>query len=174
MQKWKIWIFQTDLTLVTRSKSHVRELLTLSQKLVSCGVNTSSAGYECILFVTWPRKTTPLKCHVFLWIRAPHSMSAPCILIIWGKMLHQKRGSYKYVLPMKNWVEWTTTRRQKYVTTWKISQPQKYTFWKEVSKIKKYKPLELKSTLSQVWKLEMSMMLLCILVYLLFDYPHNC
>ena len=42
------------------------------------------------------------------------------IMIIWGKMLHQKRGSYKCVLPLKKWVDWTTTRRQK------MSQPQKY------------------------------------------------
>ena len=35
-------------------------------------------------------------------------------------MLHQKRGSYKYVLPLKNWVDWTTTRQEKNVTTSKM------------------------------------------------------
>ena len=42
------------------------------------------------------------------------------ILIVRGKMLHQKRESHKYVLPLKNWVDWTTTRREKNVTTSKI------------------------------------------------------
>ena len=44
------------------------------------------------------------------------------------KTLHQKRGSYKYVLPLKNWDERTTTRREK------MSQPQKCTFWEKVLK----------------------------------------
>ena len=35
------------------------------------------------------------------------------ILIKRGKMLHQKRGSNKYVLPLENWVDWTTTRPEK-------------------------------------------------------------
>ena len=42
------------------------------------------------------------------------------ILILRGKMLHQKRGSYKYLLPLKNWVDWTTTRREKNATTSKM------------------------------------------------------
>ena len=37
------------------------------------------------------------------------------ILIVSGRMLHQKRGSYKYVLPLKNWVDWTNTKREKIV-----------------------------------------------------------
>ena len=32
-------------------------------------------------------------------------------------MLHQKRESYKYVLPLKNWVDLTTTRQEKNVTS---------------------------------------------------------
>ena len=31
----------------------------------------------CILFVTWPNKTTPLRCHAYLWVRAPCHMSPP-------------------------------------------------------------------------------------------------
>ena len=42
------------------------------------------------------------------------------ILIVRGKMLHQKRGTYKYVLSLKNWVDWTITRREKNTTTSKI------------------------------------------------------
>ena len=42
------------------------------------------------------------------------------ILIVRGKMLHQKRESHKHVLPLKNWADWTTTRQEKNVTTSKI------------------------------------------------------
>ena len=42
------------------------------------------------------------------------------ILIVRGKMPHQKRRSYKYVLPMKNWVDWATNSQEKNVTTSKI------------------------------------------------------
>ena len=31
----------------------------------------------CILFVTWPNKTTPLRCHGYLWVTAPRRMSLP-------------------------------------------------------------------------------------------------
>ena len=31
----------------------------------------------CILFVTSPNKTTPLRCHAYLWVRAPCHMSPP-------------------------------------------------------------------------------------------------
>ena len=31
----------------------------------------------CIFFVTWPQKTTPLRCHAYIWVRAPCSMSPP-------------------------------------------------------------------------------------------------
>ena len=77
-----------------------------------------------ILFVTWLHKTTPLRCHAYSWLRAPRSMSRPLkslvtrgILIVRGKMLYQKRGSYKYVLPLKIWIDCTTTRQEKNVIT---------------------------------------------------------
>ena len=87
------------------------------------------------------------------------------ILIVDRKMLHQKHESYKYLLPLKNWVNW--------LTTW---QKKKFTFWKEVPKnfktyfsmwlqsitlLLKQKPVELNWSLSPFWKLEMLMMLLC-------------
>ena len=42
-----------------------------------------------------------------------------------GKMLHQKRGSYKYILPLKNLTGQPLGKK-------KMSQPQKCTFWEEV------------------------------------------
>ena len=59
------------------------------------------------------------------------------ILIIWGKMLHQKCGSYKYVLPLKNWIDWTTTRRQKNVTNSNYHNLKSAHFGKKCPKIKK-------------------------------------
>ena len=46
-------------------------------------------------------------------------------------MLHQKHKSYKYVLSLKNWVDWITTNLEKDLTT------QKCTFEKKCPKIKK-------------------------------------
>ena len=53
------------------------------------------------------------------------------ILIVRGKILHQKYGSYSYVLPLKNWVNWTTTRREKNATTSKM-----YILRRSVQKLK--------------------------------------
>ena len=35
-------------------------------------------------------------------------------------MLDQRHKSYKYVLPLKNWVDWITTRQEKNVASSKI------------------------------------------------------
>ena len=42
------------------------------------------------------------------------------ILIVKRKVLHQKYESYKYALPLKNWVDWINTRQQKNVTNSKM------------------------------------------------------
>ena len=47
-------------------------------------------------------------------------------------MLHQKHESYKYVLPLKNWVDWITTRQEKNVTTSKM-----YILRRSAQKLKK-------------------------------------
>ena len=41
-------------------------------------------------------------------------------------MLHQKYKSCKYALPLKNWVDWISTKREN-----KCEQPQKCTFWEK-------------------------------------------
>ena len=84
----------------------------------------------CVLFVTWHNKTTLLRCHAYLWVRAPRSMSPPrknnnFLLIIGILIVSRKKNAlsktrtYKYVLPLKSWVDWITTRQAK------MSQPQK-------------------------------------------------
>ena len=65
-------------------------------------------------------------------VTTPKSLVTIGILIVSGKMLHQKRGSYKYVLPLKNWVDRTTTRQEKNVTTSKI-----YILARSAQKLKK-------------------------------------
>ena len=61
-----------------------------------------------------------------------HSVVTIDILITRGKMLHQKRGTYNYVLLLKNWVDWTITRREKNVTTSKM-----YILGRSAQKLKK-------------------------------------
>ena len=51
-----------------------------------------------------------------------------------GKMLHQKHESYKNAPPLKNWVDWITTRREKNVTNTKMVH-----FEKKCPEIKKKK-----------------------------------
>ena len=99
------------------------------------------------------------------------SLATIGILIEEEKMLHQKRGSYEYVLPLKNWVDWTTTRWEKNVATWKI-----YILGRSAQKLKKliFPPMTTfydfvlnietswtKKDVKSSWKLEMSMTLLC-------------
>ena len=68
------------------------------------------------------------------WVRAPCSMSPPR-KILWSgaffKILNQKRWSYKYVLPLRNWIDWATTRQEIKVTTSKM-----YILGKNTQKLK--------------------------------------
>ena len=57
---------------------------------------------------------------------------ATSILIVRGNILHQKRQSYKYALPLKNWADWTITTQEKNVTTSKM-----YILARSASKLKK-------------------------------------
>ena len=118
----------------------------------------------CTLFVTWPHKTTLIDVmYIYGWE----------LIFIKSLMLHQKHESYKYVLPLKNWVDWITTRQVKNVTTSKM-----YILRRSAQKLKKHifslfsslpyitlllrwKPVELKRSLSPFWELETSVMVLC-------------
>ena len=124
-----------DLTLINWSKGHVWEPLTQVSTLPNL-VSIHLLHVEiCILFVKWPHKTTPLRCHAYLWKRAPRNISL--LWKVWYsdseemKNASSKHEYYKYVLPLKNWVDWKTTRREK------MSQSQKCRFWKKMPKNKK-------------------------------------
>ena len=40
--------------------------------------------------------------------------------LLGGKILHQSRESYRYALPLKNRVDWISTRKEEHVTTSKL------------------------------------------------------
>ena len=122
LMKIKIQIFQTD------TWPHVGHLikgsclgaLLLRQHLAYCSVDTSYAGGDVNLI-----------CHV---TQQDHSVEMPrefmgenssqhvttlkslvtiVILIVKRKILHQKHEPYKYVLSLKNGIDWITTQREK-------------------------------------------------------------
>ena len=82
-----------------------------------------------------------------------------------GKMLYQKRGSCKSVLPLKNWIDWITTRPEKNITTSKMYILRRrsvlnlkdicFLLWlASITLLLKQKPVELKRPLSLVWRFE--------------------
>ena len=81
----------------------------------------------CILFVMWPHKTTPLRFNAYLWVSSSQYVTTLKSLVAIGVLIVKRKNvsSYKYVVPLKNWVDWITTRREK------ISQSQKCTLWKK-------------------------------------------
>ena len=88
----------------------------------------------CILFVTWPYKTTPVRCYAYLCVTAPRSMS-PTWRIWWPKASDSKR---KNASP-KTWIlnmycHWRIELTGQPLGKKKMSQPQKCTFWEEVPK----------------------------------------
>ena len=113
-----------------------------------------------------PRDSTrPLRCDVihviYGWELSQHVFTLKRLVTI--GILDQKHESFKYVLPLKNWVNWITTRQEKNGTTSKNVHfekkcPKSST---SITLLLKQKPLELKRWLSPFWKLEMPMMLLC-------------
>ena len=107
-----------NLMLVTWSKGHVWEHLTLCQHLAYCGVDTSACAF---MGENSSHHVTTLK-----------SLMTIDILIVKRKNASSET-SYRYVLTMKNWVEWITTRRKKNGTNTKMVH-----FEKMCPEIKKY------------------------------------
>ena len=108
--------------LVTWSKGHVWEPLTLCQHLGYYGVDTSSADgdiyFSC--HVTQQDYSFEMSCAFVGETSLQHfttlkSLVTTGILIVKRKSAPSKT-SYKYVLTLKNWVDWITTRREKNVT----------------------------------------------------------
>ena len=112
--------------LVTWSKSHVWEPLTLCQHLAYCGVDTSSAGWDMyfICHVTQQDHSFEMSCVFTDESSLPHvttlkSLVKIDILIVKRKNVSSKT-SYKYILTLEKWVDWITTRRAKNVTITEI------------------------------------------------------
>ena len=53
----------------------------------------------CILFVTWSHKTTPLRCHAYLWMWALRSMSPP-----WRVWWHRHSDTKRKNTSTKKWI----------------------------------------------------------------------
>ena len=144
--------------LITRSKGHVQEPLTKSQYLVCCCVDMG--GDMCfICHAAQQDHSVEMSC-VFMGESSLQHITTLQILvtigivIVRGKMLHQKHESYKYVVPLKNLVDQIITRREKNVTKmvhFRKKCPgikQKKTYFPlllpSTTLLLKYKPVELK------------------------------
>ena len=92
----------------------------------------------CILFVTWPYKTTPVRCYAYLCVTAPRSMSPPW-RVWWPKASDSKR---KNASP-KTWIlnihcHWRIELTGQPLREKKMSQPKNVRFGKKCLKIKKH------------------------------------
>ena len=103
-------------------KGHVSEPLTLCHHLAYCGVDTSSAGGDMYFtcHVTKQDQSVEMSCAFVGESSFPHvttlkSVVTTCILIVKRKNTSSKK-SHKYVLTLKNWVDWITTRQEENVT----------------------------------------------------------
>ena len=111
-----------DLKLVIWSKGHVWEPLTLCHHLAYCGVDTSSAGEDMyfICHVTEQDHSVEMS-SIFMGEKSlPHVTTLKSVVTIGILIVKRKNASskksYKYVLTLKNWVDWITTRQEKNVT----------------------------------------------------------
>ena len=113
--------------LVTWSKGHAWEPLIVCQHLAYCGVDTSSAGGDMyfICHVTQQDHSVEMSC-VFmgesssLHVTTLKSLVTIGILIVKRKNASSKT-SYKYVMTLKNWVDWIITRWEKNVRNTKMA-----------------------------------------------------
>ena len=142
--------------LVTWSKGHVWEPLTLCQHLAYCGVDTSSAGGDMyfICHVTQQDHSVEMSCVFMGESSSPHVTTLKSLVTIGILIVKRKNASsktsYKYILTLKKWVDWITTRQEKNVTNTKMVH------FEKCPEIKKYIyifPLWLHSlTLLLKWK----------------------
>ena len=112
--------------LFTWSKGHVWEPLILCQHLAYWVVDTSSAGRDMyfICHVTQQDHFVHMP-YVFLSEgSSPHITTLKNLMTISILKVKRKNASsktsYKYVLTLKNCVDWITTRREKNLTNTKI------------------------------------------------------
>ena len=122
LMKWIYRFFKQSLVLIlfTWSKSHVGEPLTLSQQLAYCGVDRSSAGGDMHLSCdpTRPLRRDVMCIYGWELLTACHD---PESLVTIGILIAKRKNAlskpfYKYVLTLKNCVDWITTMREKNVS----------------------------------------------------------
>ena len=115
-----------DLMFLTWSKGHVWKFLTLCQHLAYCGVDTSSGCKDMyiICHLTQKDHSVEMSCVFMGESSSPHvttlkSLVTIAILIVRKKNASTKT-SCKYVLTLKNWVDWITAKREKNVPNTKM------------------------------------------------------
>ena len=126
--KWRYRFFKQsrDLMLVTWSEGHVWEPLKLCQHLAYCGVDTFSAGGDMyfICHVTQQDHSVEMSCVFMGESPLPHVTTLKSLVIIGILIVKRKNASsktsYKYILTLKNWVDWITTKGEKNVTNTKM------------------------------------------------------
>ena len=112
--------------LLTRSKGHVWEPLILCQHLANYGVDTSSAVRDMyfICHVTQQDHSIEMSCIFMGESSSPHVTTLKSLVTIGVLIVKRKNSSsktsYKYILTLKKWVDWITTRREKNVTNTKM------------------------------------------------------
>ena len=105
---------------VTWSKGHVWEPLALCHHFAYCGVDTSSAGGDIyfICHVTEQDHSVEMSCVFMGESSLPHVTTLKSLVTIGILIVKRKNASsktsYKNVLTLKNWVDWITTRQEKY------------------------------------------------------------
>ena len=113
--------------LVTWSKGHVWEPLALCHHLAYCGVDTFSAGRDIyfICHMTEQDHSVEISCISMGDSSLPHVTTLKRFLTIGILIVKRKNApskkSYKYLLTLKNWVDWISTRRQKNATNTKMA-----------------------------------------------------
>ena len=111
--------------LVTWSKGHVWEPLTLCQQIAYCGADTYSAGGDMsfICHVIQQDHSVEMLCLFMRESSSPHDNTLKSLVTIGILMVKRKNASSKtsYIQSdTENWVDWINTRRGKNVTNTKM------------------------------------------------------
>ena len=107
--------------LITWLKGRVWDPLTLCQQLAYCNVDTRSAD-GCMSFICHMIKQNHFVEMSSVFMGGSSSLHVPTLKILVTIGIHHaflSKTSYKYILTLKNWVDWITTKREKMSETQK-------------------------------------------------------
>ena len=107
--------------------------VSLCQHLAYCGIDTSSACKDMyiICHLTQQDHSVEMSCVFMGQSSSSHVTTLKSLVTITILIVRKKNAStktsYKYVLTLKNWVDWITAKREK-----KCPKYENGTFWEEV------------------------------------------